>query len=190
MYVSRYSAAGGYMNARQTRGGLRPLPSPTGVGCAGSGTPLAVGRIRLHGLDALPNTWPWRATHLRSLARSGNQLLPARRPVVSRSVGPTSFPTAVPAVGARVGVRHHLVARVPRDRDCASPDDRSVLGHLAVEDRSPSPAPLNGMPGRGRPATPPRGGAPGPVGCWLRRLGACAARLRTQAFKLLLCNGA
>lgn len=134
------------MNEHQTRGGLRPLPSPTGVGCAGSRTPLAVGRIRLHGLDALPNTWPWRATHLRSLARSGNQLLPARRPVVSRSVGPTSLPTAVPAVGARVGVRHHLVARARRDRGCTPPDDRSVLGHLAVRDRPQSPAPPMACP--------------------------------------------
>lgn len=109
------------MNAPQIWGGLRPLPSPTCVGCAGSRTPLAVGRIRLHGLDALPNTWAWGPTHLRSLARSGNQLLPARRPVVSRSVGPTSLPAAVPAVGARVGVRHHLVARARRDRGCTPP---------------------------------------------------------------------
>lgn len=159
MYVSPYSAAGGHMRAQQTRGGLRPLPTPTGAGCAGSRNPLAVGRIRLHGLDALPNPWPWRATHLRSLARSGNRL-----PVAPSlcSCGPADFPGKP-------------VARPRRDRGCTPPDDRSVLGHLAVRDRPQSPAPPDGMPGRGRPVTPTRGGAPGPVGCWLRRLGACAA---------------
>lgn len=132
-----------------------------------------MGRIRLNGLDALPTTWPWRATHLRPLARSGNQRQPALNLAVSRSLGLTSLPICRQAGSGGPG-RCLSVPGCPSASGpwCyRTPKIRSALGRLAVGDRHLILAPPNGMPGRGRPGTTPRESAPCPFGCCASALG-------------------